>query len=443
MTKRDLVLRSVRHYWRINLAVVLGVGVAVSALAGALVVGDSVRASLRDLALSRLGRADHLVTAANLFTQQLADRVGSAPTYKAAWAGPVPVLALEGVVTHERTNARAGSVQVYGVDDRFWEFNGISGVSGPAARDAYVGPALARELGAAPGDALLLRLQKPSAIPAGVIQGRRDEPGRAIRLSMARVLERDQLGEFSPRPQQGPARTIFVPLDRLQRDLDLPHRVNMMLAAERGTTRSDAESFGSSIERAADLADLGVRVRPLKDESMAVESDAGLLTGAVERGATEAARAIGIEPVPVLTYLATAIKANGRETPYSLVSALPESVVKSQIPNPESQTRVENPKSQGADGVPPIWLTQWTADDLAARPGDRVTLDFYLWSDDEGLTTGSKEFAVAGVMPMAGLAVDADLTPEYPGLSTSADIGDWDPPFPVDLKRVRQKDEDY
>ena len=42
-------------------------------------------------------------------------------------------------------------------------------------------------------------------------QGRRDEAGRAIRLSTARVLDRSQLGEFSPRPQQGATRTIFVP----------------------------------------------------------------------------------------------------------------------------------------------------------------------------------------------------------------------------------------
>ncbi len=44
---------------------------------------------------------------------------------------------------------------------------------------------------------------------------------------------------------------------------------------------------------------------------------------------------------------------------------------------------------------------------------------------------------------MEGLAIDADLTPEYPGMSASADIADWDPPFPVDLKRIRPKDEDY
>ncbi len=58
MTLGTLLRRSLTHYWRTNLAVVAGVGVAVSVLAGAVLVGASVRASLRDLALQRLERLD-------------------------------------------------------------------------------------------------------------------------------------------------------------------------------------------------------------------------------------------------------------------------------------------------------------------------------------------------------------------------------------------------
>ena len=426
MTRRDLVMRSLRHYWRINAAVALGAAVAVAALAGALVVGDSVRASLRELALARLGRADHLVTAANLFTEQLADRLSSAPAFRAGWEGAVPVLALEGVVTHERSGSRAGTVQVFGVDDRFWAFNGVEGVTGPVERGAFLSTTLARELGATTGDALLLRVQKPSAIPAGVLQGRRNEPGRAIRLSTVRVLDRTQLGDFSPRPQQAATRTIFVPLDRLQRDLDLPHRVNILLAAKRASHRGG--ELQQLVEQRADLADLGVRTRPLQDRSLALESDTGLLTDSVENAGLAAARDIGAEAVPVLTYLATAIKTNDREIPYSLVTAVPEHVIG--LP-------------PTTNGPPPVWLTQWAADDLGAARGDPVTIEYYLWSDDAGLTTGAWDFTMAGVLPMAGLAIDADLTPIYPGMSTSADIADWDPPFPVELKRIRPKDEDY
>ena len=57
-----LALTSARYYWRTNLAVTLGVAAAVAVLAGALVVGDSVRGSLRDIALGRLGNTDQVLS---------------------------------------------------------------------------------------------------------------------------------------------------------------------------------------------------------------------------------------------------------------------------------------------------------------------------------------------------------------------------------------------
>src|SRR5881394_1926374 len=55
MTFRTLILRSLRFHARAHLGVLLGAAVGSAALIGALVVGDSVRGSLRDLALQRLG----------------------------------------------------------------------------------------------------------------------------------------------------------------------------------------------------------------------------------------------------------------------------------------------------------------------------------------------------------------------------------------------------
>ena len=75
MTPNNLVLRGVAYYWRTNLAVVLGVATAVAVLAGALLVGDSVRGSLRDLVFQRLGATDHIVISTGFFAEDLAERV--------------------------------------------------------------------------------------------------------------------------------------------------------------------------------------------------------------------------------------------------------------------------------------------------------------------------------------------------------------------------------
>jgi ABC-type antimicrobial peptide transport system permease subunit len=72
-----------------------------------------------------------------------------------------------------------------------------------------------------------------------------------------------------------------------------------------------------------------------------------------------------------------------------------------------------------------------------------VTLEYYIWEDQGVLSTGSASFRLAGVVPMKDQAADRDLVPDYPGITTTQNIADWDPPFPVDLQRVRPLDEQY
>ena len=43
------MLRGLKHYWKMNLAVLLAAAVNTAVLTGALIVGDSVRGSLRDM----------------------------------------------------------------------------------------------------------------------------------------------------------------------------------------------------------------------------------------------------------------------------------------------------------------------------------------------------------------------------------------------------------
>ena len=65
-----------------------------------------------------------------------------------------------------------------------------------------ISPALASEVGGKEGDVLLTRLQKPSEVPIESLFGRKEDVGRTVRLTLAGVLPRDRLGEFSVKPQQ-------------------------------------------------------------------------------------------------------------------------------------------------------------------------------------------------------------------------------------------------
>ena len=166
MRTTQLLKRSLAYYWQTNLVVVLGVAIAVSVLAGALLIGDSVRGSLRDLSTRRLGHTDDLISSPNFFREQLAADLEQRGQFASNGIGTTcPLIVLEGVVVHEPSKRRAGGVKVYGVDERFWKFNGVNSALTPENRNALLSPGLANELGSTAGESVVLRLEKPSDIP--------------------------------------------------------------------------------------------------------------------------------------------------------------------------------------------------------------------------------------------------------------------------------------
>ncbi len=75
-----LICKSLSFYWRTNLSVLLAAMVTVAVLSGALLVGDSVRYSLRTAAKARLGRTEFaLAGSTGFFRSALADDLAKDP----------------------------------------------------------------------------------------------------------------------------------------------------------------------------------------------------------------------------------------------------------------------------------------------------------------------------------------------------------------------------
>ena len=69
------LLRSIVHYRRSHFVVMLAVAVSTAVIGGALIVGDSVRASLRQMTLSRLGGITHVLHSPRFVREKLADEI--------------------------------------------------------------------------------------------------------------------------------------------------------------------------------------------------------------------------------------------------------------------------------------------------------------------------------------------------------------------------------
>lgn len=437
MTTSQLVKRSFGYYWRTNIAVVLGVATAVAVLAGALLVGDSVRSSLRNLVVQRLGATSYLVSSTGFFREQLAADIQTTNQFSASgFASVCPLISLEGVVTHETSKRVASEIKVYGVDERFWTFHGRQG-SAPQGRQLLVSQTLARELGAASGDSLILQVQRPTDIPLESLHSKKDQAGKVIRTTLGEALSADSLGEFSTEPQQAGVRAVFISLKQLQTELEQSNNVNLLLVSDRGSETEDKTTELNKILRERlTLEDGGIKLRKLSvgaQPVISLEHQSEMIDDALVGVSTETAKSLSMRAAPIFSYLANSISSGGRSIPYSLVTAVDDTDFKSFQRSNETQ----------GSTLPPIILNDWAARDLEVKPGATITLEYYLWQEGGRLETKSSEFQLVGVTPIEGLAADRDLVPEYPGITGSENLADWDPPFPIDLDLVRQKDEDY
>lgn len=441
MSSLRLVFLSLIHYGRNNLAVGFGVAVATAVLTGALLVGDSMRGSLRALTLDRLGRIDQALVAERFFRETLSDQLAAAAEFPRCFSQSAPAILLSASIQSARGEPprRANRVNLIGCDDRFSQL----GPSGPGqlvgGSGITINQALADALGIAePGEEALLRLPEAASIPSDSPLGNKEETIRRARVTVSRIIPNEGLGRFSLRASQSVPKNAFVPLGWLQERLDQPGRANVIFIAGRDDSASPAEVdalLPGWLRPAAE--DLGLSIAVAGEGYFNITSDRMMIDAAAEQ---ELLRVVGDRAVqPALTYLANAIVLEDREIPYSTVTAIDFAPNRPFGPflDPSGQ-----PVALLGEGE--IALNAWAAEDLGAKPGDTIRLRYFEPESPDGqVRETSAEFRLAAVVALEGAAADPDFTPEVRGVTDVPSIGQWDAPFPFDARKIRKKDETY
>ena len=443
--------RSLIHYWRLNLAVIIGAAIATAVLTGALLVGDSVRDSLRQLTLERLGKIDDALVTNLFFRQDLAENLAAASQFKESFANAVPAIMLSGSAVHPTSKARASNINLLGVDQHFIAlFNADSAPTWQEffAKSAEPGfPAIAlnealqKELGAKIGDYLLVFVQQQTEIPRASLLGRRETSDlvKTIRCKLTHIIPDHGAGRFGLRPHQTQPLNAYVALANLQKALAQPQRVNALLVSRRhaAAINSPDSALQNRLQENLQLEDLGIRLRRHKN-FMAIESAEIILSSTIVDAVHAASAELQAPAQPVLTYLANTIECNGRLLPYSTIAAITAPVAKI---FGEFKLIDGSPVPELAEDE--ILLNQWAAQELGAQIGDTVKITYYAVSAREQLETKSFAVRVAGITAMTGFGADSSLTPEFPGIHAANDMQAWNPPFPVDLNLIRPADEAY
>jgi len=419
MNLRQYLFRSLFFYRKTHLWVILGTMISTAILVGALVIGDSVRHSLRKIVFDRLGTTEFALSSGDRFFRvRMADDLAESLNTVVA-----PLLQTKGIAIAEGGQRRENGIQVVGVDARFGDIGGAEKIFDRlASGEAIVNHALASRLDIRENDEILLRMEKRDVMPKDAPLSLDSDSSVARRFRVKSIAADSVFGKFNLSADQLTPSTVFVSLSYLSQEMGFEDRANVLLVAERAEVSLDLQEMDEALKKIWNLSDTGLELRDIPGKNIVeLRSNRVFLDPSVAAAAQKYQR--GIQPV--LTYFVNELRFGDRATPYSFVSAPGMPFVPTGMKDDE------------------IVINRWLAEDLNAAVGDWIELGYYILGPRRELREKKSKFRVISVVPMEGIYADKDLLPDFPGLSGEENCRDWDPGLPIDLEKIRDKDEEY
>ena len=277
MNLRQIATRSLRHYWSTNLAIALGVAAATAVLTGALIVGESMRTSLRDLTLQRLGKIDEMLVSDGFFRTELAGEIAETDAFKEHYDRIEPAILFPGgtvAIEQNESFSYSGQVSVLGITDQFWQFDladrsknsehSSSEHSNSFTGDvAIINQALADDLGVTADEVekatakITVRIPKQTQLAADSALGKKtDLIESLVDLRVIKILPNQGLARFGLFPSQDDPLNVFVPIELLQDSLartvlkhkSSPEQANVLLLSGIGNT-PPSEDVSTSLRK--------------------------------------------------------------------------------------------------------------------------------------------------------------------------------------------------
>lgn len=420
MNRSRLILQNIRYYARSWMLTLAGVMIGTAILTGALITGDSVRYSLIKLVSRRLGEARFVLAPADrFFRQTLANELDASSGFRV-----YSLLRTTGIVTEPGRNLTLNKVEVIGVNKDFshlWSFTGDTcGFITPAEDEAVISANVASRLKVKPGDFIVLKISKEGFAPANApfVSERSETSG--IRMKIKAVAGDRTGGCFSLDHNQSAPFNIFVSQKKLAMKMGMAGFANTLLVATKNSQVA-AGTLNKLLQRIWTPADAGLLVTELHPGLTQLTSRRIFIEDTLANAIMKDNNKVS----GILTYLVNDLSFHGRSTPYSFVTAASPGIAP------------VNP------GTGKIVITDWLANDLDAKTGDSLTLRYWVMGKNHSLSEVSAHFLVHSIVPVGKAETDRSLMPDFPGMKNTGNCRDWETGTPVNLNRIRDKDEQY
>ena len=225
MNRLNYIVKSYRYFFRQHLYVIAGLTLSSMVLSGALIVGDSVKASLSSLVEVRLGSITHAMPMGDRFvSDSLALRINAKANTKLA-----SILSINGMLVNPDENLKLPKIKVLGVNESFWQFK-ENKVKGLIDNKVFVSENIANRLNVDVGDEILLKVENIALVPVNTPFAEEKSNIRSLRVIIKKIIKKDSFGAFSLRSDQKAPYNLFISKEYLQKKLKLDKRSNLLLA---------------------------------------------------------------------------------------------------------------------------------------------------------------------------------------------------------------------
>ena len=434
-----LIFRNIRHYARSWFITLTGVIIGTAILTGALITGDSVKYSLKEIVRMRLGNTSLALSNDRFFRQDLAKELTQATGITV-----IPLLQLNGVITSPGNNKIINQARIIGVDEgfrRLWKKTGNeNGFEIPSDGEVVISENVSEKLNVKPGEFIVVKIPKTGFAPGNAPFVAEKSEMTGMRLKVTAIAGESSGGRFSLDNNQAAPFNVFVPLNVLAGKTGVGRFCNGMMSSEgNGNNGNNGNNVGNvgnvnklnnvdnggvlmaGLGRTMQMGDAGLGIS--KPAANVVQVNSGRIF--IEDSLVGAVRKLVPGAKGILTYMVNSISFEDCSTPYSFVVAVDRGVMP-------------------VDPIPgQIVIIDWLASDLGIRPGDSLKLSYYVMGGNKSLTETSSMFMVRAVVQMLDDKLYSSLMPDFPGMKNTGNCRDWETGTPVNLDKIRDKDEDY
>lgn len=408
-----LAIKSFYYYLGRNLLLALGVALTTMVLTGSLIVGDSIRHSLLRTVHYRLGDTEMTINAGErFFNSSLSQRISKENSLKTS-----SILKLDGIALKDGGAIRLPNIQVLGIDSMFYHVTGASSnLYSDQPDEVTISQNIATILNLKIGDKFILQIAKSGIISFETPFVSDNERYVSIQATVKNIADKNEMGRFNLQNSQTAPYNVLIDIKQLNKLTGFSNKANYIIISN--SDNLDIDFVQNILKDVWTYEDAGYKIEHIKNTNeWNISSERIFIDTAISRD-------FKIKyPLtqPIFTYFVNFIAKNDKSTPYSFISTLADSSLL----------------------IDEIAISEWLADDLNAKKGDTISLNYFDVGLLRTLYQQDINLKVKIFLPQTAKYTDSSLMPQIPGLSNAGSCSKWETGFPIELVKIRDKDEQY